>query len=105
MAEKAPLPVCLALSQIVNGRLNVDQCGKDPADFRSAAAVSAQIQQSFRQLPLALGVNLVVGLLLTALLWQVIDHTKLMFHGSHGPDLRFHDAGRFLRRGGSFETP
>jgi diguanylate cyclase (GGDEF)-like protein len=73
------LPVCLAFSQIVNGRLNVDQRGKDPADFRSAAAVSAQIQQSFRQLPLALGVNLVVGLLLTALLWQVIDHTKLMF--------------------------
>lgn len=65
-------------NQIVNGWLNVDQRGKGPVDIRPAEAVSAQIQQSFRQLPLALAANLVIGLLLATLLWQVIDHTSLV---------------------------
>ena len=66
------------MNRTVNGRLNVDQRGKGPTDSRPAEAVSAQIQQSFRQLPLALAANLVVGLLLTMLLWNVIDHTRLI---------------------------
>jgi diguanylate cyclase (GGDEF)-like protein len=48
------------------------------SDSRPAEAVAAQIRQSFRQLPLALTANLTIGLLLTALLWPVIGHTKLI---------------------------
>jgi diguanylate cyclase (GGDEF)-like protein len=68
----------LGFNRVVNGSLSVDQSGEGLVDIRPAEAVSAQIEQSFRQLPLALAANLVIGLLLTVLLWQVIDRTRLV---------------------------